>query len=349
VETHVERLAEQFADLGHRVEVLTQHWDRSQPDVEDRDGVRIRRFRQVRTSEHYSLSPGLWRFLRQADGYDLVHAHNYHALPALMAALASRLPLVFTPHYHGTAASRLRRALHRPYRRGGARLAANASSIICVSSLEAHLFTRDFPEAADRIDVIPNGVEMDALMAAEPFPEDRIVVLSAGRLEPYKNVERTVEALAHLDEDFLLRITGDGRARPALQRRIDELELAARARLLGQIDVMELRRWFRTARVYVTMSRIEAMPITPLEVLAAGARVVASDIDAHRNIAELTGGPVTLVDPDIGPEPLARAIEHAAAGDASTADVRSWAEVATTTLAIYERVAAKRPIIADRD
>src|SRR5206468_3329390 len=113
----------------------------------------------------------------------------YGATPALIAALATSAPLVFTPHYHGTSSSRVRRALYRPYRRAGTRIAARSARIICVSSLEARLFSRHFPEVRDRIDVIRNGVDLDALMTTEPFPEQRTVVLSAGRLAEYKRVD----------------------------------------------------------------------------------------------------------------------------------------------------------------
>jgi hypothetical protein len=76
---------------------------------------------------------------------------------------------------------------------------------------------------------------------------------------------------------------------------------------------------------------------------------VASDIDAHRNIAEVTGGAVTLVEAGASPERLARAIANAAQADAPPADVRSWEEVGDMTLAVHERAAASGlPVPAGR-
>jgi glycosyltransferase involved in cell wall biosynthesis len=90
------------------------------------------------------------------------------------------------------------------------------------------------------------------------------------------------------------------------------------------------------------MSRIEAMPITPLEVLAAGASVVASDIDAHREVARVTGGAVTIVDPDASASALAQAIQAAAVGDAAPSRVWSWEEVGDATLAVYDAAISDR-------
>ena len=123
VETHVEQLATRLAAAGEAVEVITQTSDRGLPWSETLDGVLVRRFGVIAHSDHYPFSPGLARFLRrQGAGYDLIHAHNYHALPALMATLVRGAPLVFTPHYHGRSDSAFRNALHRPYRLLGSRI-----------------------------------------------------------------------------------------------------------------------------------------------------------------------------------------------------------------------------------
>jgi glycosyltransferase involved in cell wall biosynthesis len=343
VETHVEQLAVRMAAAGHSVDVITQALDRRRASVEERDGVVVRRFPATVPSACYALAPGLWRFLRaEAQRYAIVHAHNYHALPALAAATSLQRALVFTPHYHGTSESAFRRLLHRPYRLCGTHILRRSNRIICVSDPEAVLLTRHFPLVRDRVVVIPNGVEAAAIDEAQPYPSDRTVILSAGRLENYKNVTRTIEAMPHLDERFVLRVIGDGPLRASLEKLVEHLGLANRVEILGRVPLDDLYRWFRTARVWVTMSLIEAMPITPLEVLAAGARVVASDIPAHRYIARLTGGTMTLVPPDIDPAGLASEITRTADLLRLPADVLSWDEVVAQTLSVYERALGRK-------
>jgi glycosyltransferase involved in cell wall biosynthesis len=342
VETHVEQIARRAAAAGHQVEVLTQESDAQLPPVETIDGVLVRRFPMLVPSRNYAVAPRLWTFLaREAARFDVVHAHSYHALPALAAALAARRPLVFTPHYHGTGHSPVRRLLHRPYRRLGAAIFARARFAICVSEAEAALVRRHFPRAADRLRVIPNGVESEALRHAEPFPTDRTVILSVGRLERYKNVQAVVRALAHLPDRFVLRVIGDGPERAALEALADRLGLGDRVALLGRVGDEDLRRWYRTAAVCVAASAHEAFGLTLIEALVAGVAVVASDIPAHREVAQAHGDAITLLPPDVTPVALAEAITAAAARQPvqMRVEAASWDTVAALTLEVYRAAA----------
>jgi glycosyltransferase involved in cell wall biosynthesis len=282
----------------------------------------------------------LWSYLARAHGrYDVIHAHSYHALPALGAAVTGCRPLVFTPHYHGTGHAALRRLLHRPYRRAGAAIFRRASHVICVSEAEAALVRQHFPADGRRVTVIPNGVDVATLRAATPYPEDRTVILSVGRLEQYKNLHLVFEALAHLDDTCVLRVIGDGPARPALEAHAARLGLQGRVAFLGCVDDEILRRWLRTARVYVTMSGREAFGITLLEAAAAGAYVVAVDIPAYRELASsISAAAVSLVPLNTSSADLARAIRDAAAGarwPLAAPRMMSWDRVAAQTMEIY--------------
>ena len=343
VQTHVAQLARRAAAHGCHVEVLTQECDRSLPAVEVVDGVMVRRFPVWVPGQTYTMAPGLWAYLaRHPTRYDVVHAHSYHAWPALGAALAGCRPLVFTPHYHGTGHSRLRRWLHVPYRALGAAIFRRSNRVICVSDAEAALVRRHFPHVVGRVSVIPNGVDVGALREAAPYPKERTVILSVGRLEEYKNVHVTIQALAHLDATFVLRVIGDGPARPALEALVTRLGLQERVECLGQVDEIRLYRWFRTAAVHVSMSSHEAFGITLLEALAAGSGVVAADIPAYREIARSTGSPaIALVPLDTSPVALARVIRDAVARGAQITvmpQLLSWDEVAAQTISIYRAV-----------
>lgn len=344
VETHVAEIASRVAAQGHHVEVLTQESDRSLPPSEVIDGVTVRRFLVPLPSRNYAFAPRLWAYLRRhGAGYDIVHAHSYHALPSLGAALTNCRPLVFTPHYHGTGHSPLRRLLHGPYHLVGARIFARANRVICVSKAEAALVCRHFPRAAARVTVIPNGVEVEALRAAAPYPDARTIILSAGRLEEYKNVQLIIQALAYLDAACALIVTGDGPARSLLEETAARAGVRDRVEFLGRIDEGALHRWFRTAAVYVSMSRHEAFGITLLEGLAAGAGVVASDIPAYREVAAgATPGAVALAPLHASPQALAevmRGVARRERGAAISPNVVSWDAVAAQTMTIYRALA----------
>lgn len=340
IETHVDRLSVELADRGHEVTVLTHdHWcDR--PAAERRGAVTVRRFAPVVRSRHAAVSPALGRHLAAAAGtYDLVHAHGYHDTPAAVAAWTWPGPLVFTPHYHGSSESTLRNLVHVPYRLVGRRIVRRAARIICVSGAEADLFTRRFTDADDKVEVISNGVDVERLRRGSVItePDGRAILLAAGRLDHYKQVDRIVEAMSELRRDFVLEVTGDGPARPDLERLVDRLRLGDTVRLRGRVPDETLATLLRSACCLVSMSTHEAQGIVLLEALAVRTRVLASAIPAHVDVCRRADGAVHLVAPDATPRTLAAAIRDAAVQPAPDVFVPTWSEVALQTELAYER------------
>ncbi len=341
VETHVAALAVRLAARGHDIEVLTQQKVRGATSIERIDGVTVRRFPLVLPEPIYALAPGIWWYLRRHGArYDLVHAHSYHAFPALFAALAGCRPLVFTPHYHGGGHTPLGRALHLPYRALGAMMLKRADTIICVSHSEAALLLRHFPAAADRVTVIPNGVDVTAIRGAQPVPGQQTLILSAGRLAAYKGVDRVLGALARLDDRFELCVIGEGPARAELEAIAARLGLEARVHFLGQVDQGSLYRWYRTATIYASLSSQEAFGMTLLEALAGGAGVIASDIPAHREVLHMAGPDrAALVPLRAASAEVAAAMQAMAdnpPGTREEPDIRSWDDVVQQTLMVYD-------------
>jgi len=293
---------------------------------------------------------GIW-LLRNARRFDVIHAHSYHtplAIQALVAARVARRPFVLTPHYHGTGHTRLRRALHVPYRLAGRALVRRSKPVICVSEAERALLMAHFGRDLETV-IAPNGVEVADIRRAEPLDlgHDRTFVLTAGRLETYKRIDQAVAALACLPEEHELVVIGTGPAQAAIQEQSRDLSLAGRVHVLGHVSTELLHRWLRTADVFVSLSRHEAFGITVLEAAVAGAGVVASDIPAHREVAGyLPPGALTFVGLSASPTELASAIEHAGRRDVVRADVArvpTWNVTVERTLAAYEIARRREP------
>jgi glycosyltransferase involved in cell wall biosynthesis len=342
VESHVEEIAKRLAGRGEAVEVLTHHDEPGLPDTEERDGVLVRRHKVPVASQHFGMSPGIWATLRrQRQRYDVVHVHGYHSSAPLAAAMAGASPLVFTPHYHGTGHSPLRKAIHVPYRAIGSGIVARSARIICVSQAEADLFLSHFPAARARITVIPNGADLDRIRAATPLPDVGPVVITGGRLQSYKQVDRIIEAMA-VAQDLRLVITGDGPERPRLESLAEQEGVTDRVTFLGRVDQDALYRWYASTQVFCSMSSNEAMPVTILELLAAGARIVASDIPAHRDILRRTRGAIILVPLNASRAVLAESLQAAYRTSASTEQqIPTWDQVTTTTLNLYRDLAGE--------
>lgn len=346
VEEHVAQVSRRLAAGGDAVRVLAGTPDPALRGREDvLDGVRVRRYRSLPTPG-MTTAPGLVAAgLRQAGWGDVLHVHSYHALSGLAALAGRRHPVVLTPHYHGTGHTAAARLLHGGYRHLGARLVAAADRVVCVSAAEERLLERDFPGVRGRTLVIPNGAEVAAIRAAQPWPAERPTVLAVGRLEPYKGHHRVVEAMVDVPAAQLV-VVGRGPQRDALRALADRLGLADRVRVLDDVDTPDLHRWLRTADVLVSMSEHEAFGMAPVEAGAAGARTVLSDIPAHREVArDHLAGTATLVPSSAGPTQLATAVRSAVDETAREGrvrvDVPDWDDVAARTREVYREVAGR--------
>ena len=342
VETHCRRLCAALVAAGDQVEVLTQHATAAEETL---DGVLVRRFPLTVSASNYRFSLALWHWLRAHAGrYDLLHAHSYHALAALPAALTNDTPLVFTPHYHGTGHSLLRSALHPIYRPVGRRIVARSSRLICVTRAERELVVRHFPEAAERTTVIPNGT--DPIRVVEPAFEPGRSILCVGRLERYKRVDRVIRAMVHLPADHRLDVVGAGPAREELELLAGRLGLAGRRVVFhGRLDEEAFARRMAVAAAAVSASGHEAFGMAVADALTAGIPAVASFIPAHRELAVMAGDgvPLWLVNPD-DEVALADALRVAAATRRVTHGsnaLPTWSDVVLSTREVYASVAPR--------
>jgi glycosyltransferase involved in cell wall biosynthesis len=169
----------------------------------------------------------------------------------------------------------------------------------------------DYPAIADRSSVVGIGVDVDAVREAEPYERERPVVLMVGRLEAYKQVDLAVEAFGSVNVPSDLVIIGSGPERERISERISGLGLDERVRMLGYLDDEETRRWQRTATVVLSMSRSEAFGLGLAEAVVAGARVVASDIPAHREVSAISGGEFSFVSAGTDRDEVAAALSGA--------------------------------------
>jgi len=154
--------------------------------------------------------------------------------------------------------------------------------------------------------VIPNGVD-DRFF--EPVSDDRRhevrrkfalpdrFLLYVGRLNARKNLDRLIESFSQMrDRSVTLVLAGrtDGAADdyPELA---ESRGVADRVRFLGSVPDDDLQPLYSLATLFVYLSKREGFGLPPLEALATGVPVVASDEVALR---EVCAGAATYVIPD---------------------------------------------------
>ena len=170
----------------------------------------------------------------------------------------------------------------------------------------------------EKISVLYSGVDsrfapvtdrtvLDAMRARNGIGE-RPYILSVGTVQPRKNYVRLVETLAALDHpDIDLVIAGGkGWLNDPLYQRISELGLEERVRLIGFAADDDLPALYSGAEAFVYPSLYEGFGLPPLEAMACGTPVVASNVSS---VPEVVGEAGLLVDP-MSVEAICEAVER---------------------------------------
>jgi len=286
VEEHVRNISERLAE-NHEVTVTTT--DPSGKLLEDEivNGVDVRRFKSWAPSEAYYFSAELKKYLmNNSNGFDVVHAHSYHAFPSLYAAQAKGVnKMVFTPHYHGTGHNFYRNALHVFYRSLGKKIFQKADRIVCVSNYERDLITRKRFEVDERkIVVIPNGIDLeefrDLKKLSKRLRKHYRTILYVGRLEKYKGIHHLIRVLPKLDNDIVLEIVGKGPYKKSLVKLTSKLGIEHRVRFFQNLPRNELLQKYAEADLFVLLSKYEAYGICVAEALSCGTPCIVADTSA---------------------------------------------------------------------
>jgi phosphatidylinositol alpha-mannosyltransferase len=286
------------------------------------------------------------RWLREG-GFDVLHIHEPTSpslsLLACWAATGAIVATFHTANLKSRAMSAAYPILEPALEKIGARVAVSEDAR---RTLVEHI-------GGDAV-LIPNGVFVDRFVAAEPREE-------------WRGAGGTLGFIGRLDEErkglptLLAALTDVVAARPGVrllvagrgdeEEAVEDLtpEVRAAVTFLGVVSEVDKARLLRTVDAYVAPNLGgESFGIVLVEAMAAGAPVVASDLDAFGRV--LDGGRVGVLFPTGDTGGLATALlqllddaPRRAALSAAAADwVRryDWATVGDELLAVYETVAA---------
>jgi len=159
------------------------------------------------------------------------------------------------------------------------------------------IFTRELGE--DRmIDVIPNGINIDAEFNPEKFDREKVrkrlglksndmAIFFIGRLSEEKNPDVFVQAAAHCIATAGGRakffVIGDGPMKADIDKAIYDIGSKQIVYLGYQSKIAE---YLAAADVFVLPSAVEGFPLSILEAMAMGVAVIASDVGAVSDVIE---------------------------------------------------------------
>lgn len=139
-------------------------------------------------------------------------------------------------------------------------------------------------------EIIQNPIDPDMLIKPKKDGQRKNIIISVGRLEEQKNHEMLIRAFADTlkekEHDYSLKICGEGSLRNYLQKLINELGLADRIVLVGQVD--NIQKELNEAKIFVLSSRYEGMPNALIEAMAMRLPCISTDCPC--------GGPRSLIE-----------------------------------------------------
>lgn len=227
---------------------------------------------------------------------DIVHTHRVkeNIIGSVANRMRGRVPCVRT--VHGGNERAVRRGLHALHQRGIYRLdrwcgRVLQQKIIAVSEPLGQELTREF--GADKVVVIENGIDADAVRAQRRIAEFRRVEPDAthigivGRLVDVKRVDLFVAMAAHLIADqperqWRFHVFGDGPLRPALLELAQHLQISAAIAFHGHRA--DIATCMGGLDVLVNCSDHEGLPMSALEASALGIPVVAHAVGGLANV-----------------------------------------------------------------
>ena len=335
-------LHQQRAMGWETVQLTTPRHRRDGPDPEVVDGLAFHRTPPPRGAGPRSMVPGMREGLEmratarrlealcRREQPDILHAHSpvLNAMPALRVGRKLGLPVVYEVRAFwedaAVSAGQCREGdlRYRLSQRLETRALQRADAITTIcDGLRGDMVARGIP--AVKIAVVPNAVDIDKFdRSPDPDPDlvakhrlaGRPVIGFIGSFYHYEGLDLLLAAVARLPADRAapaLLLVGGGPEEAALRRTAELMPSSAFVTFAGRVSQEEITRYYSVVDVLVYPRRSLRItelvtPLKPLEAMAMGKIVLASNVGGHRELIahDSTG----FLFPPNDPDALAQAV-----------------------------------------
>lgn len=342
---HIYQVGPRLVRAGIDVTVLATDLSGKLPAVEESEGMHILRVRAWPANKDYYFAPGLYRVLYRGS-WDLIHCEGSNGLIpplAMLAAWRARIPYVLTFHSAGDV-TRFRKAVRGLHRKMLRPLLARAEKLIAVSEFEAAFFQERLRLPVEQFVTIPNGTgHLPDVPKTADGATTGSLILSIGRLVPYKGFQRVIAALPKVLEqvpDAQIRIAGVGPYKSTLQKMSEKLGVADRVEIrpFPPGDLNAAASLIARANLVTLLSEYEAEPQAILEALTLRRPVLVAGTSGLRMFADR--GLARSVPLESTPEEVAGAIVDQLRQPLIPANVelRTWDVCVADLVALYQSV-----------
>lgn len=297
----VHDLSKRLIKDGHEVTVVTYRDNAAVPEYENDKGVNVYRV------DNYMIHPNNFidwimqlnfnmlskatEIINKEGGFDVIHAHDWLVTYAAKSLKnAYDIPIVAT--IHATEAGR-NSGIHDETQRyindTEWLLTYEATEVIVNSNYMKNEIQRLFGLPFDKINVIPNGINLSNFTGIERdydfrrqyAMDNEKIILYVGRLVYEKGVQHLIAAMPKIlsnYNDAKLIIAGRGGMMDELRAEASNLGLNDKIYFTGYLNSKQVQKMYKCADVAVFPSTYEPFGIVALEAMLAGVPTVVSDV-----------------------------------------------------------------------
>jgi D-inositol-3-phosphate glycosyltransferase len=372
---YIRELARELGKQGHNVDIYTRVHDPADPLLEDlAQGVRLihlkagKEARIQKMDVYFSLPEftfnleSLWKDHNLK--YDIVFCHYW------MSALVGKyfwetqdMPYITMYHTLGAVKNAIGIGEGEPALRLVAEkdTVGDCRRIIVATEQEKRDLIRYYRALPERVGVVPCGVNMELFKPVDKtYARQKLglgdgkILLFVGRIDPLKGIDKLIKTIPLLkcyENLNLVVVGGDENSRAelaGLQKLADELGVRDVVDFRGLVRQEQLPYFYSAADVCVVPSYYESFGLVPLEALACGAPVVATDVGDLNHIIKQgeTGCIVAANSPEKFAAGIKSILNQPSRDMASSLAIRAsvspwhWANVAA-------RIAAEMRLVLD--
>ena len=236
-------------------------------------GAKIMRCASFGKIASTSISPQMIFKLREViKDYDIIHIHLPDPMANVALLLSNYKNKKIILHWHSDIIRQ--KNLLKFYLPLQKKLLNIADYIIATTQkyIDESLFLRDFK---DKCVGIPIGVDKKALLSKKidkdsiiPFPTNKKVIFSLGRLAQNKGFEYLIESAKYLSDDYVVFIGGSGLLAENLASLIAQNNLQNKVFLIGKISRNNLQYYYSNYHIFVLPSIQESYGIVLIEAMS---------------------------------------------------------------------------------
>ena len=233
--------------------------------------------------------------LIQENNYDIIHCHTPVAgvLTRLAARKNKNTTVIYTAHgfHFFKGAPLLNWLIYYPVERFCARF---TDKLITINKEDYERAKRFSLRKNGKVYYVPGvGIDLDKIenikvdikkkKAELGIQENTTVLLSVGELNKNKNHETVLQVLSKLkDKNFIYLICGRGVLKEYLERKIQELHLENKAKLLGYRS--DVKKKIKISDLFIFPSKREGLPVSVIEAMVCKLPVIASNVRGNRDL-----------------------------------------------------------------